>query len=97
MIRGTREHLFAVVRDLLYVDDEVLRSRFDLLDSQGITDAVFHILRNARVLHAAHDPHLIVCWGGHAIESREYDYSKLVGYALGLRSSTSARAAARAR
>jgi predicted Rossmann-fold nucleotide-binding protein len=86
MIRGTREQLFAVLRDLLYVDDELLsRSRFDLMDSQGITDAVFHILRNARVLHADMDPRLIVCWGGHAISRREYDYSKRVGYALGLR------------
>jgi len=86
MIRGTREQLFAVLRDLLYVDDELLsRSRFDLMDSQGITDAVFHILRNARVLHADMDPRLVVCWGGHAISRREYDYSKRVGYALGLR------------
>jgi len=86
MIRGTREQLFAVLRDLLYVDDELLsRSRFDLMDSQGITDAVFHILRNARVLHADMDPRLIVCWGGHAISREEYDYSKKVGYELGLR------------
>jgi predicted Rossmann-fold nucleotide-binding protein len=71
---------------LLYVDDEVLsRSRFDLMHSHGITDAVFHILRNARVLQADADPRMIVCWGGHAISRAEYDYSKQVGYALGLR------------
>lgn len=86
MIRGIREHLFAVLRDLLYVDDEVLsRSRFDLMHSHGITDAVFHILRNARALQADADPRLVVCWGGHAISRVEYDYSKRVGYALGLR------------
>ena len=86
MIRGIREHLFAVLRDLLYVDDEVLsRSRFDLMHSHGITDAVFHILRNARVLQADADPRMVVCWGGHAISRVEYDYSKQVGYALGLR------------
>jgi predicted Rossmann-fold nucleotide-binding protein len=28
---------------------------------------------------------LVVCWGGHAISRREYDYSKKVGYELGLR------------
>ena len=85
MIRGIREHLFAVLRDLLYAHDDVLSNpRFDLNASAGITDAVFHILRNARVLHAHEEPRLVVCWGGHAIEREEYDYSKLVGYALGL-------------
>jgi predicted Rossmann-fold nucleotide-binding protein len=85
MIRGIREHLFAVLRDLLYAHDDVLNSpRFDLTSSEGITDAVFHILRNARVLRAHEEPRLVVCWGGHAIEREEYDYTKVVGYALGL-------------
>jgi pyrimidine/purine-5'-nucleotide nucleosidase len=30
-------------------------------------------------------PNLVVCWGGHAISREEYDYSKRVGYCLGLR------------
>jgi predicted Rossmann-fold nucleotide-binding protein len=85
MIRGIREHLFAVVRDLLYAHDDVLNNpRVDLANPSGITDAVFHILRNARVLRAHEEPRLVVCWGGHAIEREEYDYSKVVGYALGL-------------
>jgi predicted Rossmann-fold nucleotide-binding protein len=85
MIRGIRELLFAVLRDLLYAHDDVLNSpRFDLERSEGITDAVFHILRNARVLRAHEEPRLVVCWGGHAIEREEYDYTKVVGYALGL-------------
>jgi predicted Rossmann-fold nucleotide-binding protein len=85
MIRGIREHLFAVLRDLLYAHDDVLNNpRFDLKSSAGITDAVFHILRNARVLRAHEEPRLVVCWGGHAIEREEYDYTKVVGYALGL-------------
>src|SRR5688572_19197762 len=86
MIRGIREHLFAVLRDLLYAHDDVLNNpRFNLKASAGITDAVFHILRNARVLRAHDEPRLVVCWGGHAIEREEYDYTKVVGYALGLR------------
>jgi len=85
MIRGIREHLFAVLRDLLYAHHDILSNpRFDLTRSPGITDAVFHILRNARVLRAHEEPHLIVCWGGHAIDREEYDYTKVVGYALGL-------------
>jgi pyrimidine/purine-5'-nucleotide nucleosidase len=86
MIRGIREQLFAVLRDLLYAHDDVIRSRrFDLANSGSITDAVFHILRNARVLHPGVEPRLVVCWGGHAISRVEYDYTKEVGYALGLR------------
>ena len=85
MIRGIREHLFAVLRDLLFAHGDVLNNpRFDLTSSAGITDGVFHILRNARVLRAHEEPRLVVCWGGHAIEREEYDYTKVVGYELGL-------------
>jgi hypothetical protein len=85
MIRGIREHLFAVLRDMVYAHEDILSNpRFDLRSSNGITDAVFHILRNARVLRAHEEPHLVVCWGGHAIGREEYDYTKVVGYALGL-------------
>lgn len=86
MIRGMRELLFAVLRDVLYTHDEILRSaRFDLSRPESVTDAVFHILRNAGVLRAGLEPKLVVCWGGHAISRVEYDYSKAVGYQLGLR------------
>jgi len=46
---------------------------------------VFHILRNARVLELQLRPNLVVCWGGHSIRRIEYDYTKKVGYELGLR------------
>ncbi|MDD3761683.1 MAG: nucleotide 5'-monophosphate nucleosidase PpnN [Nevskiales bacterium] len=86
IIRGIREHLFAVLRDLLYAGGEIIDSpRFDLASSSGITDAVFHILRNAGVLRPTQDPRLVVCWGGHSIPRHEYDYGKRVGYELGLR------------
>ena len=86
MIKGIQEHLFAVLRDIIYANDEVLGNpRFDLGTSGGATDSVFHILRNADVLHPMLNPNLVVCWGGHSITREEYDYSKLVGYELGLR------------
>lgn len=86
MIQGINEHLFSVLRDLIYIDSTVLRNpAFDLTSSSGITNAVFHILRNARVLHPNLLPQLVVCWGGHAIPIEEYDYSKEVGHQLGLR------------
>ena len=86
MIRGIREHLFAVLRDIVYVHNEIrLHPRFDLNASGGITDAVFHTLRNARALSPGQPPNLVVCWGGHSVSRTEYDYAKRVGYELGLR------------
>ncbi len=86
MIRGTRELLFSVLRDLVYTENEVRCSgRFDLTSTGGRTNAVFHILRNAKLLALPAAVDLMVCWGGHAISRDEYDYTKLVGYELGLR------------
>lgn len=86
MIRGMKEHLFSVLRDIVYIHDAILGSnRFDLNDPAAITNAVFHILRNARILDYKGRPDLVVCWGGHSISSAEYDYTKKVGYELGLR------------
>jgi len=86
MIRGTRELLFAVVRDIVFTNNEIRASgRFNLETSENITNAVFHILRNARLLQTPADADLTVCWGGHVISRDEYDYTKLVGYEVGLR------------
>jgi predicted Rossmann-fold nucleotide-binding protein len=87
MIRGIRELLFSVLRDVVFMSSEVLDGRhFDLQSSDGITNAVFHVLRNAGVLKAGGMPDVVVCWGGHSIGREEYDYSKKVGYEIGLRS-----------
>ena len=86
MIRGIKEHLFAVLRDVVFIANEILDSgQFDLTDSPSITNAVFHILRNARVLDYKARPNLVVCWGGHSIGTDEYQYTKNVGYEMGLR------------
>ena len=86
MIRGVKEHLFAVLRDIVYISNEIVESgRFNLTEAEGITNAVFCILRNARVFDTTGQPDLVVCWGGHSISREEYDYTKRVGYELGLR------------
>ena len=85
IIKGVSELLYAVVRDIVYVSAQIEAGAFDLADSDGITDAVFQILRNARLLKPNVDPNLVVCWGGHSISRLEYDYTKDVGYELGLR------------
>jgi pyrimidine/purine-5'-nucleotide nucleosidase len=85
IIRGVAELLFAVVRDLVYTSVEIAPDyASELGSSAGITDAVFRLLRNARVLHPG-EPNLTVCWGGHSIDRDEYNYTKQTGYELGLR------------
>ena len=86
MIKGIHEHLFAVLRDILFTSDEMSFQALSEPDSgKMITDLVFHTLRNADVLQPKLDPNMVVCWGGHSISRSEYDYSKRVGYELGLR------------
>jgi len=86
MNRGIRELLSSVVRDIVYFHTEIHPSPyFDLDSSEGITNTVFEILRNAHLLDTELEPGLVVCWGGHSISSEEYDYTKEVGYQLGLR------------
>lgn len=86
MIKGIHDHLFAVLRDVIYISDEIHDNpQFDLNTADGVTDAVFHVLRNASILRPSNNPQLVVCWGGHSISHEEYDYSKKVGYQLGLR------------
>ena len=86
LIAGINEHLFTVLRDVIYVHNKVVNSpRFNLGESVDVTNAVFHILRNAHVLIPGLEPNLVVCWGGHSIGPEEYKYTKEVGYQLGLR------------
>jgi len=86
IMTGIQEQLFAVLRDISYVKNKIASNQiFDTATGEGITNVVFHILRNARVLVPETVPDLVVCWGGHSIGREEYEYSKEVGYQLGLR------------
>ncbi|OUS11685.1 LOG family protein [Gammaproteobacteria bacterium 53_120_T64] len=85
MIRGIHAHLFSALRDIVYTDFIVNQaSELNFESSEGITDAVFRILRNAEIVRGDVQPNMVVCWGGHSIPRHEYDYSKEVGYRLGL-------------
>ena len=86
MIVGLQEHLTAVIRDLIYAKNEIVdNDEFDLTETFGITNAVFHLARNAALMQPNREPNVVVCWGGHSIDHQEYKYTKQVGYHLGLR------------
>ena len=85
MIASTREMLFSALRDIVYTQSGLDSPRMDLSTSAGITDYVFHLLRNARTLRPGVEPKIVVCWGGHSINTEEYKYTKKVGHELGLR------------
>jgi pyrimidine/purine-5'-nucleotide nucleosidase len=85
MIASTREMLFSALRDIVYTQSELENKRVDVETSSGLTDYVFHLLRNARTLRAGVEPKMVVCWGGHSISTEEYKYTKKVGHELGLR------------
>ena len=85
IIASTREMLFSALRDIVYTESEKRLQQANTSDSEGLTNYVFHLLRNANALKAGTPPNTIVCWGGHSINSKEYAYTKAVGHELGLR------------
>src|SRR5690554_1259177 len=86
MLRALREHLFSVLRDIVYSHTiPTSGAGFRRDNPEDLTNLIFHILRNARALQTARSPDLVVCWGGHSISREEYVYSKEVGHQLGLR------------
>ncbi|MBL0710877.1 MAG: LOG family protein [Colwellia sp.] len=82
IILGIREHLSAVLRDILFINNRY-QSMYCMPDT--LTDATFGILRNAGTILPETEPKLVTCWGGHSIKHNEYKYTKDVGYELGLR------------
>ncbi|WP_251359572.1 nucleotide 5'-monophosphate nucleosidase PpnN [Kangiella sp. TOML190] len=86
MIQGLHQQVFSVLRDIVFLKQELeFNSRIDFKTKNGISNAIFHILRNAEAFRIGADPNMVVCWGGHSIPHHEYKYTKDVGYRLGLR------------
>ncbi|WP_105169570.1 nucleotide 5'-monophosphate nucleosidase PpnN [Pseudoalteromonas sp. T1lg23B] len=82
IILGIHEHIFSVIRDILFICQ---RHQEQINTPREITHMVFDMLRNADALEVNSDPNIITCWGGHSINEVEYQYTKEVGYQLGLR------------
>jgi len=86
LIRGVRENLFSVVRDILHLFSEIeSRGLLALEEPMDVTNLVFEMLRHANAYRPGQQPDIIVCWGGHSIARGEYEYTKHVGHQLGLR------------
>lgn len=86
IIKGIREHLFSVLRDLVYVYNKYQNnSLYNLTNASHVTHMVFDVLRNAHTIYSEAKPDMVVCWGGHSISDNEYIYSRAVGFEIGLR------------
>jgi len=86
MIKGIQEHLYSVLRDIVYANSVMTpNSNLDLNKSEDITNFIFNILRNSGVMIPRRHPNIVVCWGGHSISDDEYQYTKETGHSLGLR------------
>ncbi|STY60681.1 LOG family protein ygdH [Mannheimia haemolytica] len=87
MILNIQYHLFAVLRDIVFVN--ALKNAIRPLEETSLealtTNTVFSILRNAKAIEMNTDPNLVVCWGGHSINETEYQYCRAVGQEFGLR------------
>ncbi|MCF2948417.1 nucleotide 5'-monophosphate nucleosidase PpnN [Paraglaciecola aquimarina] len=86
LIKGVHEHLFSVLRDLLHTGAKYSAQSLTFnSDSNYITHSVFDMLRHANAIRNTAELNMVVCWGGHSIGTVEYQYTKEVGYQLGLR------------
>lgn len=85
MISGIRDSIFSVLRDIIFQSSEHKDGNYDESTASGITNMVFEMLRRGEVHQYGKEPNLVVCWGGHSINKIEYQYTKNVGYQLGLR------------
>ena len=84
IILGIKENLYSVLRDIIYLSNSLLHNEQNNTGTE-LTALVFQILRHAQALAPRRKPNIVVCWGGHSIKTIEYDYTKKVGYDLGLR------------
>lgn len=85
LIAGMQELVEAVLRDILFTGERYSRQMLEQADTDTLTHVVFDILRNARTIKPSTEPNMVVCWGGHSINDIEYQYTKDVGYQIGLR------------
>lgn len=92
LITGVHEHIFAVLRDMLFMSSKhnfqlnaVSEQINNPTQCNMTTHVVFDMLRHAEAIGNGEPANMIVCWGGHSIVPDEYQYTKEVGYHLGLR------------
>ncbi len=96
IIATLQRHLYSVLRDIVQINiyKDSVRQLIEqnreqklpqISEQEIITNGIFHILRNAGVLHSSDEPNIAVCWGGHSISKEEYEYAYQVGVELGLR------------
>jgi len=95
MIRGIREHLFSVLRDIVYANSILATSNwYNPERSDDVTNLVFQVLRNADILRPQNPPDIVVCWGGHPSAAMSTTTPRMWATSWACAGSTSAPAAA---
>jgi predicted Rossmann-fold nucleotide-binding protein len=86
LIKGVHEHIFSLLRDLIHMGGKYSAQTLQVTNAPHyITHSIFDILRHANTIKNTAELNMVVCWGGHSIGTVEYQYTKEVGYQLGLR------------
>ncbi|MDA9550104.1 DUF4478 family protein, partial [bacterium] len=70
IILGIKENLYSVLRDIIYLSNNLLHKE-ELRTGAELTALVFQILRHAQALAPRRKPSIVVCWGGHSINTIE--------------------------
>ncbi|MDC1207814.1 nucleotide 5'-monophosphate nucleosidase PpnN [Litorivicinus sp.] len=83
LIQKNYDQLLSVIRDLVFGSTLSINSAAG--HGAKSTEIVSKMLRNAKTVKPIDKRACIVCWGGHSINSKEYNYARLVGQELGLR------------
>jgi len=83
-IMGSVKNLIlSVIRDVTY-SRKKLAEHCEL--NEPVSELVFDFVKSAKIIEEGkRTPDRVVCFGGHSISEEEYDYTKEIGYQLGLR------------
>jgi hypothetical protein len=94
MIRGIKEHLFAVLRDVIYTANEIIGvGRLDTHDPRLDHQCRIPYPAQRQGARLQGQPNLVVCWGGHSIGEPNTSTPSASAMSWGCGHSMSARAA----
>lgn len=88
LITTLQHNLYSLLRDIFLSgsnSDLTHHPNTSTWNAKLVSEDIFSQLRRANALPITNTAELIVCWGGHSIQTKEFEYAKEVGKQLGLR------------